>query len=421
MNNPKLQVEHVSITDLQIPDYYTRNATPKIYQDLQRSIEQHGQVKPIIINGHRHRKNIILDGVTTYEVLKKLNYKTIPVIALDISSAEQEKQLSFRLNAIAGEWNYEKLSSLETSFLCGVGFSADDLLKVQAFLHTEDDITTQKDKETAIVTPATEHGSLWQLGRHRLLCGDSRKIEDVERLVGEQKVSMHIHDFPYNINLSYDKGVGGKQSYGGRLDDNLSDREYREFIAQVLSNAKKISQPDSHFFSWCDQRYVGLFQEIYQELAITYKRTVLWVKNADNPTDQVAFHKSYEPVIYGVTGKPHLAKVKDAGEILNRDIPNGNRRIDEIYDHFDIWLARKLDPQSYQHPTQKPPSLYEKPIRRCTKVGDAVLDLFGGSGVTLSACEQLGRRAFICEIEPAFCDVIKQRYQDLTGDTPLEL
>ena len=93
----------------------------------------------------------------------------------------------------------------------------------------------------------------------------------------------------------------------------------------------------------------------------------------------------------------------------------GNRTLDDILDLLDLWLVKRLPGQDYEHPTSKPPTLHEKPLRRCTKPGDVVVDLFGGSGSTLIACEQLKRRAFLCEIDPVFCDVIIKRFTELTG------
>ena len=106
---------------------------------------------------------------------------------------------------------------------------------------------------------------------------------------------------------------------------------------------------------------------------------------------------------------------KEANEILNKEIGTGNRTADDIMDIFDIWLAKRLPGQDYEHPTSKPPTLHEKPLRRCSKINDIVLDLFGGSGSTMIACEQLKRRAYMVEIEPIFCQLIINRFEKLTG------
>ena len=119
--------------------------------------------------------------------------------------------------------------------------------------------------------------------------------------------------------------------------------------------------------------------------------------------------------MYGTRGKPYLSpKIQNLNELMNKEIGNGNRVIDDIMDLFNIWLAKRIPGQDYEHPTEKSPTIHEKALRRCTKPGDAVLDLCGGSGSTLIACEQLKRRAFLSEIEPIFCDLIIRRYEALT-------
>ena len=134
-------------------------------------------------------------------------------------------------------------------------------------------------------------------------------------------------------------------------------------------------------------------------------------------TPQVAFNKAYEPCLVGTIGKPYLNEsVTNLTEILNRDIQPGNRTLDDIGDYLDIWIAKRLNGQDYVHPTEKPPTLHEKPLRRCTKVGDCVIDLCAGSGSILTACHQMKRRAFMIEQSPIFTQVIIDRYETLTGE-----
>jgi len=121
--------------------------------------------------------------------------------------------------------------------------------------------------------------------------------------------------------------------------------------------------------------------------------------------------------MYGVRGKPYLnPDVRNLTEVLNKEIDPGNRQIDDVIDLFDLWLVKRLPAQEYQHATQKPLDVYEKPLRRCSKVGANVLDLFSGSGTTLMACEQMKRRAFVMEKDPVFVDVCIQRFEEATGN-----
>jgi hypothetical protein len=137
---------------------------------------------------------------------------------------------------------------------------------------------------------------------------------------------------------------------------------------------------------------------------------------AANVVPTVAFGKCYEACVYATRGSPHLSDAhQNLSEILNREVGSGNRAIDDILDILNIWLERRIPGNEYEHATQKPVTLAEKPLRRCTKVGDSILDLTGGSGSTLISCEQLKRRCYMAEIEPIFCDLIIRRFEALTG------
>jgi DNA modification methylase len=228
-------------------------------------------------------------------------------------------------------------------------------------------------------------------------------------------------DPPYNICLDYNSGIGAKGKYGGHLTkDNKTWDQYRDFLASAIGNAVRKVKKDAHIFCYCDESYIGLLQQIYGQLGIVSKRVCLWIKNNQNLTPHVAFNKAYEPCVYGTIGNPYISdRLNNLTEILNKEVDTGNRALDDIYDLFNIWLVKRLPAQNYEHPTEKPPTLHEKPIRRCTRVGDMVLDLFEGSGSTMIACEQLKRKCVTTEIEPIFCDLIIRRYKNLTGKEEL--
>jgi len=235
--------------------------------------------------------------------------------------------------------------------------------------------------------------------------------------MGKDKIDMIYQDPPYNIGLSYDKGVGGKKNYGGTMNDSKSDADFKELLKKSISNGLSVCKQNAHIFTYSDQKYIWLLQTLYQELGIQNKRVVLWIKNNSTPTPQVAFNKQYEPCIYGTIGSPYLSdKVLNLSEIMNKEIGTGNRTIEDIYDLIDIWLVKRINGADYQHPTEKPPVLHEKALRRCTKPGDLILDMFAGSGSLMIACEQLKRSAYMVEREPIFVDLIIHRYEKLTGN-----
>jgi len=227
---------------------------------------------------------------------------------------------------------------------------------------------------------------------------------------------MIFSDPVYNIKLDYSKGIGGKNDYGGAVNDNRSYEEYKQFIRNSLLAALPNTKPDCHVFYWCDQTYIGLFQELYRELGIVNKRVCLWLKNSQNPTPKIAFNKCYEPAVYGIKGKPYInPDIKNYNEVLNKELGTGNEMFEDVYDSLDIWLTKRISGKDYEHATSKPPKLYEKAIRRCTKPGDIILDSFSGSASTIIAGEQLKRKVYAMELEPVFCDLAIARYRKLTG------
>ena len=262
-------------------------------------------------------------------------------------------------------------------------------------------------------------GDIYALGPHRLACIDSLDQASVKRLVGKKKIDMIYCDPIYNLGIKglYNKGIGGKASYGGHVDHCKSDSEYREFLKRSMENALSVAKPDCHAFYFCDQKYIGMIQSLFTELGLDNRRVCLWLKGPANPTPGIAFGKSYEPCIYATRNKPYIAPTGfNFAEVLNKELgPSGNKLLDDVLDSLDIWLARRVAGTEYEHPTQKPITLHERPIKRCTRPGGTILDLFGGSGSTLLAADALKRVCFMADCEPIFIDLIIKRYEQTTN------
>lgn len=422
MRKNTLQPSTLQIVSVGIDDLHPAEYNPRTWNDTQMdrvadSIRIHGFVDPVIVNGATHRKNTIIGGHLRWHAARKLKHKTVPVVYVDIPDIEQEKSLNLRLNRSTGEWDYEKLKNFDIALLENVGFDDGDFNRIFGdSLETEDDGFDVDEELKNIVEPKTKIGDLYQLGSHVLLCGDSTKSDDVRRVMGKERADMVYCDPIYNIGLSYDAGLSNKKTYGGKTKDDKSDEEYSTFLQSTLANALEVSKPDAHVFYWCDPAYIGLLQRLYAEKSVVFRRLALWVKNNQNVTPNVAFNRCFEPVVYGTRGKPYLSDAAlNITEVMNKEIGNGNRLIDDVLDLLDIWMCKRLATSEYEHPTSKPPTLHEKPLRRCTRPGDVILDLFGGSGSTLIACEQMKRRCFMVEIEPIFCDLIIRRFEALSG------
>lgn len=322
-------------------------------------------------------------------------------------------------NRISGLWDFDALKTdFDIETLLATGFDTDDLSRIfDDNLEVEDDHFDEDAELKKIKKTDIKLGDYFALGRHRLLCASALDPATAKKLMAGAQADMVNDDLPYNIGLSYDKGVGNKGRYGGTTNDSKTDKEYEIFVKTIMQNALSVTKPDAHVFFWCDERYVWLFQELYKELGLDSKRLCIWIKDNASPTPQIAFNKVTEFCVYGTRGRPFLSdKVKNLNELLNKEITSGNRLSDDILDLLNIWLVKRLPSNEYQHPTQKNPQVHEKALRRCTRPGDAVLDLTCGSGSLLSACHQLKRTAYVCDCEPIFCQLVINRFKQISHD-----
>lgn len=384
--------------------------------DLKKSLVKFGLVEIPAIDFD----NKIISGHQRLAVLQLLG-RGAEIIDCRIPNrklTEREyKQYLITSNKVHGDWDEDLLSQyFEADLLIDSGFNQEEITDLfSGDLNTEDDEFNVEEEVKKIQKPNSRLGELYQLGPHRLYCGDSTKIESVEKVVGKAKIDMVYCDPVYNINLSYEKGIGGTKNYGGSATDSKTESEYESFLTKTIENAIAVSSKNTHVFYYCDQTYVPLIAKIYAKLGIDFKRICIWLKGVANPVPQVAFSKVYEPCVYGTRGKPYLSpKQTNYDEVLNKDIGTGGEMIQNFMDMIDVWAVQRLSGNSYSHPTQKPITLHDKPIRRCTKMNDNILSLFGGSGGELLAAHQLKRNCFMVEMDPVFVDLIIKRFESMT-------
>ncbi len=416
MHKEQLAVTYVA-TALLIPNDYNPKRFSKTQLDqIKESLKRFGFVDPVVCNSAKGRENILIGGHGRLQAAKDLKLKEIPVVYVNIPDLEKEKELNIRLQKNQGEFDFNLLAKFEEDFLNDVGFTFDETERIFAELVTYDDtFNVEKEREAAKVA-ISKLGDIYELGVHRLICGDSTDVEVVKKLMGSEKADMVYNDPPYNISLNYSKGIGGTKNYGGSERDNKTNEEYEIFLQKTMQSALAVSKKNAHVFYYCDEIYVPMVAKIYETLGIRFRRTCLWLKGVANPTPQIAFSKVYEPCVYGTIGKPYLSPHnQNFDEVLNKDIGTGHEMIDNFLDIINVWAVKRLAGQDYEHPTQKPLTLHDKPIRRCTKVGDNILSLFGGSGGELLAAEQLKRKCFMVEMDPIFVDLIIRRYEKMTG------
>lgn len=401
------------VNDLVPQESNPRRMSDKQMSDLKRSITKFNLVEIPAIDYDGH----ILAGHMRIKALQILGRgeELIDVRVPNRKLTDEEaKEYLLSSNAITGDWDFSLLKDFNPEMLLEVGFNKDDLSKIwDNDLSTKEEHFIPEEEIKKIKETDIKLGDLIILGEHRIICGDANNPESVRKLFGDKKASMIYSDSVYNIDLDYTKGLGGKQNYGGNVNDKRTDEEYKEFLRKSLANALSVAKEDCHVFYWNTEQHIWIVQTLYRELGIDNKRVCLWIKNGQNPTPQVAFSKCYEPCIYGTRGRPYLSK-KEQGlnEILNKEMTTGNNLVDEV---SNLWAVKRLSGKDYKHATSKPVDLHERAILRCTAPGDIILDSFMGSGSTLIACEQLKRVAYGIELEPIYCELIATRYEKLTG------
>ncbi|MFA6228174.1 MAG: DNA methyltransferase [Patescibacteria group bacterium] len=403
------------VSDLVPYEKNPRKLDEKQAADLSRSLKKFSLVEIPAIN----LDGKILAGHQRVKIMKLLGRGEeiidVRIPNRKLTEAEYNEYL-LRSNANTGSWNYDLLQNYNMDLLLDIGFDDTQLSQIWDGLEIEDDqFDVEKEikraKKTNIKT-----GDLFQLGNHFLICGDSHEQKTLDRLLGNKKVGMIYNDPIYNIGIDYDNGIGGKANYGGKVNDHKTGSEYKDFLKQGLENSLRHAEKNCHVFTWNDQNNIWLVQTLYKELGIKNQRVCFWVKNGFNPTPKIAFNKATESCIYGTVGKPFLSPYsKKLCEVLNKEIGTGNRALDDILDIFDIWLAKRDAGSNYNHSTQKPLTLHEKPLKRCTKPGDIVLDIYGGSGSTLLSCDQLRRICYTSEQSNIFCQLIINRYETATN------
>jgi DNA modification methylase len=393
-----------------------RKITDKQMSDLKKSLKKYNlceipaiDVDNKILAGHQRVKALQLlgRGDTIIDV-------RIPNRKL---TAEEAKQYLIASNALGGAWDMESLKSFKLDFLLDCGFDEIELSKLWDEDNESKEDSFDVEKELKKITKSkTKLGDIITLGRHKIICADSTKPKNLKRLLGKEKVSIIYGDPVYNLNIDYNGGIGGNRDFGGNVNDSRTFEDYKTFIQESLSSALSVSHPNIHVFYYCDQTYIGVIQEIYRSLGIANKRVCIWLKNNQSPVPRVAFNKVYEPCVYGTLGNPYLAEsITNLNEVINKEFSTGNNLHSEFKEFIDVWANKRLSSKNYEHATSKPIDLHEKAIKRCSKPGDIILDSFLGSGSTLLAGEQLGRKVYGCELEPKFCDLIIKRFEAFTG------
>ena len=354
------------------------------------SIKEFGWTNPILIDG----QNGIIAGHGRLMAARKLGYEKVPTIELKDLTETQKKAYIIADNRLAlnAGWDNEMLT-IELNDLLADGFALEllgfDPKELNALLEPEqiEGLTDEDETPPIPEEPKTRPGDIYQLGNHRLMCGDSCSTNDMEKLCDGQLVDMWLTDPPYNV--AYEGGTGLTIQ-----NDDMGDEQFRQFLRDAYVTADLVMKPGAVFYIWHADSEGYNFRGAARDANWTVRQCLIW-KKSSLVMGRQDYHWKHEPCLYGwKDGAGHLwAADRKQTTILEFDKPSRNG----------------------DHPTMKPVALFEYQMLNNTKGGDIVLDSFGGSGTTLIAAEKNGRVARIMELDPKYCDVIVKRWEDFTG------
>jgi site-specific DNA-methyltransferase (adenine-specific) len=360
---------------------------------LAGSIKEFGFNNPVLIG----QDDVIIAGHGRVMAARKVGLMEVPCIRLKHLTETQRKAYIIADNRLAlnAGWDNELLTIelndlLADNFALDIlGFDADELKNLLDPVKPTEGLTDEDEVPEVPEEPKTKPGDIYRLGKHRLMCGDSTSIDDLEKLCDGQLVDMWLTDPPYNV--AYE----GKTKDALTIkNDSMGDDQFRQFLRDSYTAADMVMKPGAVFYIWHADSEGYNFRGAAKDAGWTVRQCLIW-KKSTMVMGRQDYHWKHEPCLYGwKDGAGHLwAADRKQTTILEFDKPSRNG----------------------EHPTMKPVGLFEYQMLNNTKGGDIVLDSFGGSGTTLIAAEKNGRIARIMELDPKYCDVIVKRWEDFTG------
>lgn len=371
-----------------------RTLKEKAFKELQKSLKDDPhffQARPLIVSMAEGRENTIIAGNQRLEAAKALGWATVPVIEVRGATLEEEKQWMVKDNLHKGEWDFEKLDDgFDLAFLKEMGFDEKGLNKVLGSMDNSQDDEFDAEKEAeAIKEPVVQRGEIWQLGEHRLMCGDSTKREEVEVLMNGKKADMVFTDPPYAL-------FGNSTGVTGITDDKM----VRPFFLAIFQRIYEFVRVFSHVYVCCDWHSAFSLQEQAKDAGLRAKNMCIWDKGDGGVGGM--YQNCHEIVWF--FSKPIQDKTLGQGKSGERTV-NGKP---------NIWRFKR-ESRERVHGAQKPLEMVEAAVTNSSDGGQVVLDLFLGSGTTLIACENTKRICYGMEIDPKYCDVIIKRWEEKTS------
>lgn len=418
---PKAQVVYRNLSELHELPGNPRTIKKDQFEKLKKSLKDNAdyfEARPIILS-NRTGELVILAGNQRYKAAKAIGLEQVPTILLEGLNEEREREIVIRDNVENGDWDMDMLANeWDAGQLQDWGV---DLPELQDITEIVEDEAPEVEPEAE---PMTKLGEIYQLGNHRLMVGDSTKAEDVAALMAGEQADLLVTDPPYNVAYGQEGTVHhqrGKRReiMNDKFDDN--DR-FQLFLEDAFGAADANMRPGAAFYIWHADLNGNPFRSALETIEWPLRETLIWVKNTFTLGRQ-DYQWIHEPCLYGwKPGAGHyfrdirsLATAFQEGEDLDGLTKD---QLKAIVKQIPMTIIREDKPnKSEEHPTMKPVKLIARLVENSSRERERVLDIFGGSGTTMIACEQLGRSCYMMELDPHYADVIIKRWENFTGQT----
>lgn len=409
----KLKIEYVDIDSIKPYENNAKQHPRTQIEQIKTSIEMFGMDDPIGI-----WKDTIVEGHGRLIACQELGYREVPVIRLDHLTDEERKAYTLAHNKLTMNSEFDidilnaELAGFDTIDMSEFGFELDP--------ETEDEPDVEEFDAPELPDEAkSKPGQIYQLGSHRLMCGDSTKAEDVAKLMDGELADLVVTDPPYNVAIENSKGMTIE-------NDNMASEQFQEFLSAAFTNMNESLKKGGAFYVWFASREHINFEKALNSADLEVRQELIWNKNSLILGRQ-DYQWKHEPCLYGwKDGAPHYFiddrtqttviedKKPDIKKMKKEEM---QKLLEEIYsDKVSSTIINEDKPSVNDlHPTMKPIKLLARQVKNSSKPGEKVLDLFGGSGSTLITCEQLGRICYMMEYDPRYLDVIIERWEEFTG------
>ena len=416
-----LQIELVPIGSIRPYENNAKIHTAEQIEQIKNSILEFGNNDPIAIDG----EGVIIEGHGRLMALKELGYTEVEVIRLGHLNEEQRKAYTLIHNKLTMNTGFDldilatELQAIENINMADYDFELDigDDMVIEDI--EEDNFNPEVPEEAT-----AKRGQVYQLGEHRLMCGDSTSAADVQKLMGDEQADCLLTDPPYNVNYGGDEHSPASGKHRVIENDNLTDSEFYKFLLAFYQNAEVALKPGGSFYIWHADSEGYNFRKALRDAGLQLRQTLIWNKNA-LVLGRQDYQWKHEPCLYGwKDGAGHyFTSSRSETTVIEDEVPDFSKMkkedlvqmLERVYSQATTVIDEMKPSKSDLHPTMKPLRLMAYLIQNSTRKGEIVLDLFGGSGSTLIAAEETKRRCRMMEYDPRYVDVIIQRWEEQTG------